>query len=405
MIFPKKDFPLFTIHKALSYLDNAATTQKPLEVIEALTTFYSTHNAPVHRGIYTLAEEATTQYEQARTSVAVYCGAQPDEIIFTKGATEGINLIASSWAAKQLVPGDEIIISELEHHANILPWLRLEAEKGCVVKYIPLHARGVLNYEAYAAMLTSKTKLVAVTHTSNVLGTQVDLPLIIAHAKAVGAKVLVDACQAAGRTHLVLNALGADFVVFSGHKMLGPTGIGVLYIARQVQPEVASYQLGGGMVQSVSFHDYQVAKAPLRYEAGTPPIAQAIGLEAAIHYLYRISFEELAQHEAALCARLLEGLTKLPSITILGPKEELARSGHMVSFVSSKAHAHDIAAFLDTKLICVRAGNHCAQPLHASLGIDASVRVSFYGYSSLDDVDRLLSALEDLEKGSLRKGA
>lgn len=398
MIFPKWDFPIFSAHPNLSYLDSAATTQKPHQVTKALATFALEQNAPVYRGIYKLAEDATELYEKARATTARYCGAAEEEIVFTKGATESINLIASCWAAQQLAPGDEIIISELEHHANILPWLRLEAERGIVVKYIPLRAQGDLHYAAYLEMLSPRTKLVSITHTSNVLGTRVDLPFIIAHAKNSGAKVLVDATQAAGRERLELNALGADFAAFSGHKMLAPTGIGVLYIARALQDEVVPYQLGGGMVESVDFHTYQVAEPPLKYEAGTPPIIQAVGLDAAIHYLNGFSFEDLSRYEAKLCSHLIEGLKKLPSFRILGPLDELAQSGHLVSFVSSKAHAHDIAAFVDRENICVRAGNHCAQPLHTVLGIDASVRVSFYGYNSLDEVDHLLEVLNQFEK-------
>ncbi len=398
MIFQKGDFPLFLAHPNLSYLDNAATTQKPQQVLRALETFASEQYAPVYRGIYKLAEDATELYEKARGSMARYCGADEEEIVFTKGATESINLIASSWAAQQLAPGDEIIISELEHHANILPWLRLEAERGVVVKYIPLSAQGNLNYAAYLEMLSSKTKLVSITHTSNVIGTRVDLPFIISHAKNSGAKVLVDASQAVGRERLELNTLGADFAAFSGHKMLGPTGIGVLYIARSLQHAVVPYQLGGGMVESVDFHSYKVGQPPLKYEAGTPPIIQAIGLAAAVHYLNNVSFKDLIRYEAKLCSYLIEGLKKLPSFRILGPVDELAESGHIVSFVSSKAHAHDIAAFVDRDNICVRAGNHCAQPLHTVLGIDASVRVSFYGYNTSDEVDHLLDVLAHFEK-------
>ncbi len=397
MIFPKRDFPIFSSHPSLSYLDSAATTQKPIVVIDTLNTFYREYNAQVYRGIYELAEQATERYEKARSSVAKFCGVTDEEIIFTKGATESINLVASSWATK-LSAGDEIIISELEHHANILPWLRLEKERGIVVKYIPLSKEGTLNYEAYKSMLTPQTKLVAITHTSNVLGTRVDLSLVISAAKEQGASVLVDATQAAGREHLKLGQLGADFVAFSGHKMLGPTGIGILYMRRSIQEEVAPYQLGGGMVNSVGFHDYEPTEPPIKYEAGTPPIAQAIGLDAAIQYLNGISFEELKKHEAKLCKRLIEGLKHLPSIEILGPLDQLAQSGHLVSFVSSKAHAHDIAAFVDRENICVRAGHHCAQPLHTSLGIDASVRASFYGYTQEEDIDRLIEVLGQFEK-------
>ena len=393
MVFSKNDFPLLRAYPQLSYLDSAATTQKPQVVIDAVSVFYSRSNAQVYRGIYALAERATEQYEAARSTVASYIGAHDDEVVFTKGATEGINLVAASWAARHLQKGDEIMISELEHHANLLPWLRLEQEQGIVLKYIPLKKDGTLDYESYEAMVSSRTKLVAITHISNVLGTKVDLACIIAHAKQVGAKVLVDATQAAGREKLQVHQLGVDFLVFSGHKMLGPTGIGVLYLARHMQDQVAPYELGGGMVHSVGFHEAQWAEAPLRYEAGTPPIAQAIGLGAAIEYLKGIDFEQLRADQARLCAQLIKGLSSIDHLRLLGPLEELSKEGHMLSFVSSKAHAHDIAAYLDTKHIAVRAGHHCAQPLHSVLGIDASVRVSMYGYSTEEDIQTVISAM------------
>jgi cysteine desulfurase/selenocysteine lyase len=394
MIFSKDDFPLLKKHPTLSYLDNAATTQKPQCVIDAINTFYTEYNAPVHRGIYSLAEKATQLYEESRSKVAQYIGAADDEVIFTKGATESINLVAASWADQKLQKGDEIIITELEHHANLLPWMRLEHEKGIVLKYIPIKGDGMLDYDAYEQMITPRTKLVATTHTSNVLGVKVDLRRIIQVAHAVGARVLIDATQAAGRERLKVHELEADFVVFSGHKMLGPTGIGVLYCARHMHDEVAPYELGGGMVQSVGFHEAHWAKAPLKYEAGTPPIAQAIGLGAAIEYLEQVDFEALKKEEARLCARLIEGLSTISSIRLLGPLEELKESGHMVSFVSTKAHAHDIAAYLDRENICVRAGNHCAQPLHTVLDINATLRVSLYGYTAQLDIDRLVQALD-----------
>ena len=393
MIFLKDDFPLLRNYAHLSYLDSAATTQKPQVVIDAVNEFYTHYNAQVYRGIYTLAEQATERYESARSKVAQYIGAADYEVVFTKGATEGINLVASSWAAKKLKKGDEIIISELEHHANLLPWMRLEKELGIVLKYIPIRKDGTLNYDIYFSLLSANTKLVAITYTSNVLGVHVDLSRIISQAKSYGARVLVDATQAAGRERLDVQQLKADFLVFSGHKMLGPTGIGVLYMASHMHDEVAAYELGGGMVYSVEFHEAQWAKAPFRYEAGTPPIAQAIGLGAAVDYLSAVNFDELKVDQARMCTNLIEGLTEIPHIKILGPLEELKVSGHMVSFVSSKAHAHDIAAYLDTKQICVRAGNHCTQPLHKVLGIDASVRISLYGYSSDDDISKVIEAL------------
>ncbi|MBA3751907.1 aminotransferase class V-fold PLP-dependent enzyme [Candidatus Dependentiae bacterium] len=389
----KKDFPFFENNPSLVYLDNAATTQKPKVVIDALSEFYSRYNAPVHRGIYDLAEKSTDLYEQTRAKVAAYCGAFEDEIIFTRGTTEGINFIVTAWASTALKAGDEVLITEIEHHANSVPWIRLEKEKGIVLKYVPMQEDGTLDYEAYLRLLTTKTKIVACTHTSNVLGTRTNLPFIIEHAHAQGARVLVDAAQAAGREHLSLHSLKADCVVFSAHKMCGPTGLGILYIARSFQDEVPPYHVGGGMVHSVDFHEVSWAGSPWRYEAGTPPFAQVYAFGATLDYLATISFDDLRKHEAALCSSLIEGLQKIPHIRILGSPEELRISGHMVSFVNTLAHPHDVAAFLSMKGICVRAGNHCAQLLHKKLGIFASIRASFYLYSTQSDVDALLQAL------------
>ena len=392
------DFPFFKAHKDLVYLDNAATTQKPQQVIDAMTEFYTQHNAPVHRGVYGLAERATEMYEDARQTVAHYIGAFPDEVVFTRGTTDGINAIAQSWAAVHLKPGDEIIVTELEHHSNILPWLRLEQSQGIVLKYIPVTSDGLLDYDAYEALLTSRTKLVACTHTSNALGTRINLPVIIKKAREKGARVLIDAAQAAGREFLNVHDLKADFLVFSGHKMAGPTGIGVLYIARHMQDQVEPYQSGGGMVYSVDFHNASWLKPPHRYEAGTPPIAQSVGLAAAIRYIQeKMPFDALQKHEAALCAQLIKGLSTFPLIRMLGPIEQLSQSGHLVTFVSENMHAHDTAAYVDKLGICVRAGNHCAQPLHRRLGITGSLRVSFYAYSTESDVSRFLAALEGIQ--------
>jgi len=392
----RKDFPYFKHNPNMRYLDSAATTHKPIQVIDAISNFYAYDNASVHRGVYTSAEQATVAYEQARHVVAEYIGAHDDEVIFTSGTTEGINFIAQAWAVAHLKSGDEIIITELDHHSNILPWIELERTKGIVLKYIPVLSDGTLDYEAYLGLLNPRTALVACTHTSNALGTQNNLNFIIEHAKAGGARVLVDAAQAAGRQYLKVHELDADFVVFSGHKMCGPTGIGVLYVARRMHEQLRPYQFGGGMVSEVGRHEATWLKPPQRYEAGTPPLAQAIGLAAAIDYLKSISFDELHKHEAQLCARLIAGLQALSSIKILGPIDQLKQSGHLVSFVSDKAHAHDIAAYLDRFGICVRAGNHCAQILHKKLGINASVRASFYLYSTLDDVDALLERLSEI---------
>ncbi len=389
----RKQFPFFQHNKELLYFDNAATTQKPQRVIDAMTRYYERDNAPVHRGIYALAERATELYEEARASVAQFIGAHPDEIIFTKGTTEAINLIAASYAVQHLKPGDEIIITELEHHANCVPWIRLEKTHQIILKYIPMHDDGTLNYEVYRALLTDKTKLVAVTHTSNVLGTHVDLPFIIEHAHARGARVLVDAAQAVGHTRLNVHDLKVDFLAFSAHKMFGPTGIGALYIPRSLQGEIAPYQVGGGMVYEVGLHDVSWAKPPLRFEAGTPPIAQAIGFGEAVRFMQELPLEQLRTHEAALCAQLIDVLEKIPHIRVLGSPDELRKTGHMVSFVHDQMHPHDIAALLDSQGICVRAGDHCAQPLHKRLGLSGSVRVSFALYNTHDEVDRLIRCL------------
>lgn len=391
----KEDFPIFRNNKNLIYFDNAATSQKPQEVIDAVTSFYEQHNAPVHRGVYTLAERATDLYESARATIAHFIGAHDDEVIITKGTTEAINFIAMSWGRKHLEEGDEVVITELEHHANILPWIRLEKLIGIVVKYVPIKEDGSLDYDAYRALVTEKTKLVSCTHTSNVLGTHVDLKIIIEHAHAHGARVLIDAAQAAGRKALAVHEMGADFLAFSSHKMFGPTGCGVLYIARHMHDEVEPYLTGGGMVYSVDYHDAVWAKPPLRYEAGTPPIAQVIGLKAAIEFIQKnISYDALKMHEAALCAQLIDGLKDIPSIRILGPLKELRTSGHMVAFVTKTMHAHDIAAYLDQYTICVRAGNHCAQLLHKKLGTESSVRVSFSAYCTEQDVQKLIFHLQ-----------
>ncbi|MBA3954789.1 cysteine desulfurase [Candidatus Dependentiae bacterium] len=393
----RADFPFFTKRPELTYLDNAATTQKPQAVIDAITNFYARDNAPVHRGIYTLAEEATVHYEQARSTIAHYLGALPQEIVFTGGTTEGINFVAYAWGQKNLHPGDEIIVSELEHHSNLVPWIRLCQEKQLVLKYIPVTPEGDLDYSAYADLLSTKTKLVACTAQSNALGTAVNLPAIIKPARAYGAKILIDAAQIVGRTPINLRELDIDFLVFSGHKMTGPTGIGVLYINKKIQEHVEPYQVGGGMVFSVGSDHATWLKSPAKYEAGTPPIAQALGLAAAFNYLHtQVDFEKLKEHEAELTRYALTELLQMPTIRVLGPQEQLAMQGHMVSFASTKYHAHDIAAYLDTYGICVRAGHHCAQPLHKKLGIESSTRLSFYLYTTQEEVERCIYYLKKL---------
>lgn len=387
----RKDFPFFSSDKPLIYFDNAATTQKPQAVIDAISHFYSYQNAPVHRGIYSLAEQATELYEEARQKVARYIGAFEDEVVFTKGTTESINFISATWAS-HLQQGDEVILTELEHHANIVPWIRLSQMHGIQLRYVPVNSDGTLHYEQYLSLLSSKTKLVSFTACSNALGTMVDIPFMINHAHRVGAKVLVDAAQIVGREKMDVHELNADFLVFSSHKMLGPTGIGVLFIARELHEAVEPYQVGGGMVFEVDLYKATWLKPPRKYEAGTPAIAEAVGFGAAVDYIkHNVALDVLRTHERTLSTKLYVALKSFSSVTVLSPSES-----HIVNFVSTRFHAHDIAAYVDQYGICVRAGNHCAQPLHKKLGVDSSVRVSFYLYNTEQEVDTLISALEKL---------
>lgn len=401
----RSDFPLLnrTINNhSLCYLDNAATTQKPQVVVDALTHFYTHDNAPVGRSVYSLGEQATSLYESARETVRQFIGAHDaSEIIFTRGATEGINYIAHAWALHTLQPGDHIVLTELEHHANLLPWQWIAQQTGAQLVFIPITPDGSLDYGTLDTLITNKTKLVATTHVSNAIGTTVDIAVLSARARAVGAKILIDASQSVPYMRINVAMLDIDFLVFSGHKMLGPTGIGILYINKKIHHEVQPYQRGGGMVFNANWHEATFLKAPHKFEAGTPAIAQAIGLAAAINYLEQINFNALASHLSSLCSRLIDGLLLLPHIRILGAIDQLRTHGHLVSFVVNDMHAHDVAAYLDQKGICVRAGNHCAQPLAHKLGYAASVRVSFYLYNTHQEVDFLLETLSHMPRPAL----
>jgi len=396
----RADFPVLSKkinNHQLVYLDNASTTQKPQQIIDAISNFYADHNANTGRGVYTLGEQATTLYEQARANVAHFINARTaQEVVFTSGTTESINLVAATWAKQNIGVGDEILISELEHHANLLPWQRVARENNATLKFIPVNADGTLDLNVLSQLLTHRTKLVAVSHISNALGTHNDVATIIKAAHAVGAKVLVDAAQSAPHQIIDVQKLGCDFLAFSGHKMFGPTGIGVLYVAQAVHAAMPPYQLGGGMVYEAGYQTATWLPMPHRLEAGTPPIAQAIGLAAALDYLRALDFEQLRVHEAALTAQLIEGLARMPHITVLGPQEQLKEKGHLVSFKVDSMHPHDVASYLDQFGVCVRAGHHCAQPLANKLGIDASVRVSFYAYNTAKEVDLLLQLLRVL---------
>jgi cysteine desulfurase/selenocysteine lyase len=404
MIMNRKDFPALT-HQGYIYFDNAATSLKPASVIAAIAEWYAHHTAPIHRGIYTKAEQATIRYEAVREQIAQFLGAAlSTEIIITKNATESINLVAAAWGYNNLKQGDEIVVTELEHHANLLPWLALARERGVVVKFMPINSKGILDSAVYKQLLSPRTKLVALTMSSNVLGDSNDLAMdpsflgkAIMAAHAVGARVLLDAAQWIPHRSVNVQQLAPDFLVFSSHKMLGPTGVGVLYASQDAMKEMTPYQYGGGMLSSFDGINSLWRPAPHCFEAGTPAIAELIGFGAALEYRQKyIDLDALSQHEASLCARLLEGLATLPRIRVLGLRDALMKNGHLVSFVMEGMHAHDIAAYLDTQGICVRAGNHCAQLLHEKLGITSSVRVSFYGYNTAEEVDQLLYHLRQL---------
>jgi cysteine desulfurase / selenocysteine lyase len=392
----RSEFPLLTNRPDLCYLDNASTAQKPQVVLDALNHFYTHENANTYRGIYELGELATERYEAARKTVAQFLNAaHTSEIIFTRGTTDGINAVADGWARRTLKPGDEIVITELEHHSNWLPWQRLARDCGIVVKVIPVLHDGTLDMQAAQELITFRTKLIAAIWISNAIGTHVPVETLVQMARAAGARILIDAAQAVAHRPVDLQKINADFLVFSGHKIGGPTGVGVLYINKALHESFEPYQLGGGMVLSVDKPTY--LPAPHKFEAGTPPIAQAIGLAAAIEYMREhIDYVALQKHEASLCARLIERLSPHNNIRILGPQLELAQRGHLVSFVVDGMHAHDVAAYCAQKKICLRAGHHCAQPLARALGYDASVRASFYVYNTPADVDRLADALDAL---------
>lgn len=383
----------------LVYFDSAATSQKPIQVLESLMDFYTKHNSNINRSIHTFGERATTLFEGARQKTADFLNADKEEIVFTKGTTESINFVAFAWAMKNISKRDEIVLSELEHHSNLVPWQQVALQKGAKLKFIPVDQNGILDLSNLSDIITPKTKIVSVSHASNVLGTYVDVKKIIKAAKSVGAKVLIDAAQSAPRRKIDVRDWDCDFVAFSGHKMLAPTGIGILFIKKEIQEEVPPYQFGGGMVFEVSYHKASWCVTNRRFEAGTPPIAQAIGFGAAIDYFnQKIDFQELQKYEADLCKKTIEGIESIKGVRILGSVDELKEQGHLVSFVLDGIHAHDISAYLSNFGICTRAGHHCAQPLAKKMGMDATVRASFYFYNTPQEVDFFLNKLEDVRK-------
>lgn len=394
----KKDFPIFT-HSELDsrnlvYFDNAATTHKPQAVLDAMNAFYTQANANVHRGAHFLADAATQAYEDARATIAHFINADPHEIVFTSGATAGLNIVAHAWALQHIQEGDIILVSHLEHHANLIPWQFVAQKTGAELRFLPLTVDGLIDEERLHVYFDHRVKLVAVSHISNALGVHLPVEKIIQLARSVGAAVVVDAAQSAPHGLIDMQAIDADFLVFSGHKMMGPTGIGVLYVKESVHAQLQPHFRGGGMVFSVAEQSALWAPMPALLEAGTPPIAQAVGLAAAISYLRtHIDYKKLHTHYQQLMMQLLEGLMQHQRVKLLGSVDHLMKNGHMVSFVVDGIHAHDVAAFFSAHGICVRAGHHCAQPLAKKLGYNASVRLSLYWYNTSAEITFFLEKL------------
>lgn len=384
----KADYPGLAGNWA--YLDTAATAQKPQVVIDAIAQAYGPDYATVHRGVYERSATMTMRYEAARDRVARFLNAaSANEVVFVRGATEAINLVAQSWG-QRLVAGDRIVITALEHHSNIVPWQMLRDSRGIVIDVAPLTADGRIDEAALISLLTPRTKLVSIAHVSNVLGGVADVARIAAAAHAVGAIVLVDGCQAAPRLAIDVQALGVDFYVLSGHKLYGPTGIGVLWGRADLLESMPPWQGGGAMIETVTFEKTTFAPPPQRFEAGTPHIAGVIGLAAAIEYVDAIGLGAIAAHEAELVAATRAALGRINSVTLFGP----AASAGIVSFAIDGVHPHDIGTILDESGVAIRAGHHCAQPLMALLGVPATARASFGIYNDLDDVARLAAGIE-----------
>ena len=402
----RADFPILStlLHGGvpLVYFDNAATTQRPRQVIQSLVDVYEKQYANVHRGIHWLSDQSTDLYEEARAKVQRFIGAQAlEEIIFTHGATEGINLVARSWGDANVRAGDEILLTEMEHHANIVPWQQLAARTGAVLRWAPVTDGGELVLDELFALISERTRLVAVTAVSNVLGTINPVAEIIRRAHAAGALVLVDAAQSVPHQVTDVQSLGADFLAFSGHKMLGPSGVGILYGRRELLEAMPPFLGGGSMIRRVRTDGFEPADLPAKFEAGTPPIVPAIGLGAAIDYLNAIGMDAIHAHEHALTVRAHEVLEAVGGVRFLGPAPD-KKSG-IVSFMLDKIHAHDIAQLLDRQGIAVRAGHHCAMPLHKRLSLSASARASFYFYNTLAEVEQLGGALGEIKRIFHRK--
>jgi cysteine desulfurase/selenocysteine lyase len=398
----RNDFPIFTRTirdgKRLVYLDSGATAQKPQSVIDAEVDFYRLHNAAAHRGAHQLAEEATDLFEGARAKVAAFIGAAVDEVVFTKSATESLNLIAYAMGNApvgnrfHLSAGDEIVVSEMEHHANLIPWQQLAARTGAVLRWFSVTPEGRLDLSQITQLITGKTKVVALTHQSNVLGTINPLSEIVAAAHAVGAVVVLDACQSVPHMKVDVAELDIDFLSFSGHKTVGPTGVGIMWGRNALLEELPPFLTGGSMIADVSMTSATWAPAPAKFEAGVPNMAQAVGLGAAVDYLSAIGMDVIAQHEHVLTEDLLGKLLEIEEAAVVGPLNMESRGG-AISFTVAGIHPHDLGQFLDSQGIAVRTGHHCAWPLTRSLGVPATTRASLYLYNTVEDNDALIAGI------------
>lgn len=403
----RDDFPILQTSSPsgapLVYLDNAATTQHPRQVIQAMVDVYETSYANVHRGIHWLSDQSTDLYESAREKTRAYINAATrEQVIITRGTTEAINLVARSWGDANVRTGDVILLTEMEHHSNIVPWQQLAERTGVAIRFVPIDTQGLLDLTALDDLLTkNRVKLVSVAGVSNVLGTINPIEDIVRRAHGAGALVLVDAAQSAPHQPLDVSTLDADFVAFSGHKMLGPSGVGVLYGRLELLEAMPPFLGGGSMIRRVKLDGYEPADLPAKFEAGTPPIVPAIGLGAAIDYLQHVGLDAIHAYERMLTRRAHELLSELGGVRLLGP--DPSRKAGIVSFMVDGIHAHDIAQLLDRHGVAIRAGHHCAMPLHRKLGCNASSRASFYLYNTLDEVDKLVEALRDAQRVFHRK--
>lgn len=401
----RADFPILNERvngRPLVFLDSAASSQKPVQVLDAMEHVYRSTYANVHRGVYWNSECSTELYDAARTKLARFIGApEPECIVFVRNATEALNLVAYSYGRHFLKAGDEVVLTELEHHANHVPWLELAREKGVLLKFIPLTEHGTLDLSKLDELLTPKVKLVTFAHVSNVLGTITDPKLIVERAHAIGAKVVIDGCQAAPHMPVDVKALDCDFYALSGHKMLGPTGIGALYAKRELLEAMPPFMTGGDMINTVTFDSVTWADVPVKFEAGTPAFVESIGLGAAVDYLEAIGMQEVRAHEMEVVGYAIERLSEIPGATILGPTDPGIRGGAL-TFNIKDIHPHDLATLLDREGVAIRAGHHCAQPLHSRLGVKATARASFYIYTELREIDALVEAIYKA-KVTLRK--